>query len=80
VILSQLGNRVQHALRAFTPQEQKAVKVAAQTFRVNPKLDTEKAISELGVGEALVSFLDESGTPTIVQRALVCLPMHELGR
>ena len=79
VILSQLGNRVQHALRAFTPQEQKAVKVAAQTFRVNPKLDTEKAISELGVGEALVSFLDESGTPTIVQRAMVCPPHARIG-
>jgi DNA helicase HerA-like ATPase len=79
VILSQLGNRVQHALRAFTPQEQKGVKTAAQTFRANPKLDTEKAISELGVGEALVSFLDESGTPTIVERAIVCPPHSRIG-
>ncbi|QHN04057.1 DUF853 family protein [Granulicella sp. WH15] len=79
VILSQLGNRVQHALRAFTPQEQKAVKTAAQTFRANPQLDTEKAISELGVGEALVSFLDESGTPTIVERATICPPHARIG-
>jgi DNA helicase HerA-like ATPase len=79
VVLSQLGNRVQHALRAFTPQEQKAVKVAAQTFRANPELDTEKAISELGVGEALVSFLDENGTPAIVQRAFVVPPHARIG-
>ncbi|SDF80980.1 helicase HerA-like domain-containing protein [Terriglobus roseus] len=79
VVLSQLGNRVQHALRAFTPQEQKAVKVAAQTFRVNPALNTEEAISQLGVGEALVSFLDEQGTPTIVERAWVIPPHARIG-
>ena len=62
-VLGQLGNRVQHALRAFTPQDQKAVKAAAETFRTNPKLDVVKAIAELAVGEALVSFLDENGTP-----------------
>lgn len=79
VVLSQLGNRVQHALRAFTPQEQKAVKVAAQTFRVNPALNTEEAISQLGVGEALVSFLDENGTPNIVERAWVMPPHARIG-
>ena len=79
VVLSQLGNRVQHALRAFTPQEQKAVRVAAQTFRANPKLDTEKAIGELGVGEALVSFLDENGTPAMVERAFVIAPHARIG-
>ncbi|MGQ9843694.1 MAG: helicase HerA-like domain-containing protein, partial [Spirochaetota bacterium] len=68
-VLSQLGNRVQHALRAFTPQDQKRVKSAAQTFRANPKLDVEKAITELSVGQALVSFLDEDGMPGVVQRA-----------
>ena len=62
-VLGQLGNRVQHALRAFTPRDQKAVKTAAETLRPNPKLDTEQAITELGVGEALVSLLDEKGTP-----------------
>jgi hypothetical protein len=79
IILGQLGNRVQHALRAFTPLDQKAVKAAAQTFRVNPKLNVEKAITELGVGEGLVSFLDEKGTPGIVQRALVCPPHSQIG-
>jgi DNA helicase HerA-like ATPase len=79
VVLSQLGNRVQHALRAFTPQEQKAVKVAAQTFRANPKLDTEEAIGQLAVGEALVSFLDENGTPQMVERAVVCPPHARIG-
>ena len=79
VVLSQLGNRVQHALRAFTPQEQKAVKTAAQTFRANPALDTEQAISELGVGEALVSFLNEDGTPQMVQRAWVVPPHARIG-
>ena len=74
VVLSQLGNRVQHALRAFTPNDQKAVKAAADTFRTNPKLDTATVITQLAVGEALVSFLDESGTPGIVQRAMVCPP------
>jgi DNA helicase HerA-like ATPase len=73
-VLGQLGNRVQHALRAFTPRDQKAVKAAAQTFRSNPALDVEAAITELGVGEALVSFLDDHGRPSIVQRALVRPP------
>src|SRR5271167_2579330 len=78
-VLGQLGNRVQHALRAFTPQDQKAVKAAAETFRTNPKLDVSKAITELEVGEALVSFLDEKGTPGIVERALVCPPHSQIG-
>lgn len=78
-VLGQLGNRVQHALRAFTPRDQKAVKAAAQTFRVNPELDTEKVITELGVGEALISFLDEKGAPGIVQRAFVCPPHSQIG-
>ncbi|MBI5060238.1 DUF853 family protein [candidate division KSB1 bacterium] len=78
-VLGQLGNRVQHALRAFTPADQKAVRAAAQTFRANPKLDTEKAILELGIGEGLVSFLDESGTPGIVERALIYPPMSHIG-
>jgi DNA helicase HerA-like ATPase len=78
-VLGQLGNRVQHALRAFTPQDQKAVKAAAETFRTNPKLDVGKAITELEVGEALVSFLDEKGTPGIVERALVCPPHSQIG-
>lgn len=78
-VLGQLGNRVQHALRAFTPKDQKAVKAAAQTFRSNPQLDVEKTICELGVGEALVSFLDEKGRPGVVQRALVCPPHSQIG-
>jgi uncharacterized protein len=78
-VLGQLSNRVQHALRAFTPQDQKAVKAAADTFRSNPKLDVAKAITELEVGEALVSFLDEKGTPGIVERALVCPPHSQIG-
>ncbi len=78
-ILGQLGNRIQHALRAFTPRDQKAVRVAAQTFRTNPNLDAEKAISELAVGEALVSMLDENGTPGIVERALICPPPSQIG-
>lgn len=78
-VLGQLSNRVQHALRAFTPQDQKAVKAAAETFRTNPKLDVAKAITELQVGEALVSFLDEQGTPGIVERALVCPPHSQIG-
>jgi len=77
-VLGQLGNRVQHALRAFTPKDQKSVKVAAETFRANPKLDVVKAITELGVGEALVSVLDEKGTPTIVERALIYPPHSRL--
>jgi hypothetical protein len=79
IVLGQLGNRVQHALRAFTPRDQKAVKAAAETFRSNPKLDVERVIMELGVGEALVSFLDEKGTPGVVQRAFVCPPYSQIG-
>jgi DNA helicase HerA-like ATPase len=78
-VLGQLGNRVQHALRAFTPKDQKAVKTAAQTFRANPALNTETAITELGVGEALVSFLDEKGVPSVVQRGLICPPLSFIG-
>lgn len=79
VVLGQLGNRVQHALRAFTPRDQKAVKAAATTFRQNPEVDVESAITELGVGEALVSMLDEKGTPGIVRRALIVPPHSRLG-
>jgi DNA helicase HerA-like ATPase len=78
-VLGQLGNRVQHALRAFTPRDQKAVKSAATTLRANPKLDVEAAITELGVGEALVSLLDEKGRPCVVERALVLPPGSRLG-
>ncbi len=78
-VLGQLGNRVQHALRAFTPRDQKAVKTAAQTLRTNPKLNVETAITELGVGEALVSFLDAKGTPAIVERAWVLPPSSRIG-
>lgn len=78
-MLGQLGNRVQHALRAFTPRDQKAVKSAAETFRVNPKVDVATAITELGVGEALVSFLDAKGIPTPVERAFVCPPQSRIG-
>ncbi len=78
-VLGQLGNRVQHALRAFTPKDQKAVRVAAQTFRPNPDLDTEQVITELGVGEALASTLDEKGTPSVVQRIRVAPPGSRLG-
>jgi uncharacterized protein len=78
-VLGQLGNRVQHALRAFTPRDQKAVKSAATTLRANPKLDVEAAITELGVGEALVSFLDEKGRPCIVERAFVAPPGTRVG-
>jgi hypothetical protein len=77
-VLGQLGNRFQHALRAFTPRDQKAVKAAAETFRANPKLDVEEAISELAVGEALVSLLDAKGTPGIVERAFVAPPVSQL--
>ncbi len=77
-VLGQLGNRVQHALRAFTPKDQRAVKAAAETFRANPKLDVTKAITELAVGEALVSVLDAKGTPTVVERALVLPPKSRL--
>jgi DNA helicase HerA-like ATPase len=78
-VLGQLGNRVQHALRAFTPRDRKAVRAAAQTFRANPRINIETTIAELGVGEALVSFLDEKGTPNIVERALVCPPESKIG-
>ena len=78
-VLGQLGNRVQHALRAFTPRDQKAVKSAATTLRQNPALDVEAVITELGVGEALVSMLDEKGRPTVVERALVLPPGSRLG-
>jgi uncharacterized protein len=78
VVLGQLGNRVQHALRAFTPRDQKAVKAAAQTFRQSKEIDVETAITELGVGEALVSFLDEKGHPNIVDRALIYPPQSQL--
>lgn len=79
IVLGQLGNRVQHALRAFTPRDQKAVKAAAQTFRANPELEVATAITELGLGEALVSFLDEKGAPAIVERAFVIPPMSQIG-
>ncbi|CAM3776130.1 ATP-binding protein [Rouxiella silvae] len=78
-VLGQLGNRVQHALRAFTPRDQKAVRAAAQTLRANPAFDVETAITELGVGEALVSFLDEKGRPEIVERAMVIAPESKMG-
>ncbi len=78
-VLAQLGNRVQHALRAYTPAEQKAVRTAADSFRVNPAFDTRAVIGELGVGEALVSTLDEHGVPMIVQRALVRPPASRMG-
>ncbi len=78
-ILGQLGNRIQHALRAFTPRDQKAVKAAAETFRSNPKLNVETEITQLGVGEALVSFLDEKGIPGIVERAKILPPQGQIG-
>lgn len=78
-ILGQLGNRVQHALRAFTPKDQKAVKVAAETFRANPAFDTSEAIMNLGTGEALVSFLEADGTPGIVQKAKILFPLSQIG-
>lgn len=78
-ILGQLGNRVQHALRAYTPKDQKAVRAAAQTFRANPEFDTEEAIMQLETGEALVSFLDEKGAPSVVQRARILFPLSQIG-
>lgn len=78
-ILGQLGNRVQHALRAFTPKDQKAVRAAADTFRANPAFKTDEAIMELGTGEALVSFLDEKGSPEIVRRAKILFPLSQIG-
>jgi DNA helicase HerA-like ATPase len=78
-VLAQLGNRVQHALRAFTPRDQKAVAAAAQTFRPNPKLNTAQVIMELGKGEALVSFLEGNGTPAIVDRVMIRPPTARIG-
>jgi DNA helicase HerA-like ATPase len=78
-VLGQLGNRVQHALRAYTPRDQKAVRAAADTFRPNPQLDTAQVITELAVGEALVSFLDEKGRPAMVERAYVLPPASQIG-
>jgi hypothetical protein len=78
-VLGQLGNRVQHALRAFTPRDQKAVKAAASTMRANPGLDIETAITELAVGEALVSLLDEKGRPSVTQRVFVRPPGSQIG-
>ncbi|MDQ1830257.1 helicase HerA-like C-terminal domain-containing protein [Massilia scottii] len=78
-VLGQLGNRVQHALRAYTPRDQKAVKAAADTFRPNPALDTAQVIAELEVGEALVSFLDEKGRPNMVERAFILPPASQIG-
>ena len=78
-ILGQLGNRVQHALRAYTPKDQKAVKTAADTFRANPNFDTSDAIMNLETGEALVSFLDEKGAPSIVERAKILFPLSQIG-
>jgi DNA helicase HerA-like ATPase len=78
-VLTQLGNRVQHALRAFTPQDQKAVRTAAETFRPNKDLDTATVITELGKGEALVSFLEGNGVPSVVQRTTIRPPTARLG-
>jgi uncharacterized protein len=78
-VLAQMGNRVQHALRAYTPREQKAVRTAAETFRPNPKFDTQTAITELGKGEALVSVLDPKGVPTMVERTLIRPPSGRMG-
>jgi len=78
-VLGQLGTRIQHALRAFTPRDQKAVKAAAETFRSNPSIDTKKAITELGTGEALVSVLNDKGIPTPVERVLMCPPHSRIG-
>ena len=78
-ILGQLGNRIQHALRAFTPKDQKAVRAAAETFRENPSFKTSEAIMELGTGEALVSFLDEKGAPSVVERAKILFPLSQIG-
>lgn len=78
-VLAQLSNRVQHALRAYTPAEQKSIRAAAKAFRVNPNFDTETVLTELGVGEALVSFLDEKGIPTVVERAKILPPQSMMG-
>jgi DNA helicase HerA-like ATPase len=79
VVLGQLGNRVQHALRAFTPRDQKSIKAAAETFRQNPKLNVETVLTQLAVGEALVSMLDENGSPQIVERAKIVPPRSQVG-
>ncbi len=78
-VLAQLGNKIQHALRAYTPSEQKAIKAAADSFRANPDFDTKSVLTELGIGEALISVLDESGVPTIVKRAKILPPQSALG-
>lgn len=78
-VLGQLGNRIQHALRAFTPRDQSSVKAAAETFRANPKIDTATVLTELGVGEALVSLLDERGQPSVVDRAFIVPPRSQIG-
>ena len=78
-VLGQLGNRIQHALRAFTPRDQKAVRAAASTFRQNPPFDTEEVITQLGVGEALVSTLQEKGVPSVVDKTLICPPFSRIG-
>jgi DNA helicase HerA-like ATPase len=78
-ILGQLGNRIQHALRAYTPRDQKAVRTAAETFASNPKLDVAQVISQLAVGEALVSMLQDKGVPMPVERALMCPPRCRMG-
>ena len=78
-ILGQLGNRVQHALRAYTPKDQRAVRTAADTFRANPAFKTDEAIMNLETGEALVSFLDEKGAPSVVERAKILFPLSQIG-
>jgi DNA helicase HerA-like ATPase len=78
-VLGQLGMKIQHALRAFTPKEKKAVRMVAQNFRANPELDSVAAITDLGVGEALVSVLDEKGSPSMVERTLICPPQSRIG-
>ncbi len=78
-VLGQLGNKIQHALRAYTPADQKAVKAAAESFRVNPQFDTKEVLTQLGIGEALVSFLQEDGSPSIVQRARILPPQSQMG-
>jgi hypothetical protein len=78
-VLGQLGNRVQHALRAYTPKDQQAVRIAAQTFRPNPAFSTESVITELGIGEALVSVLDDKGSPTAVERVMIAPPASRIG-
>jgi hypothetical protein len=78
-VLGQLGNRVHHALRAFTPRDQRAVRAVAETLRPNPRLDAERALTELAVGEALVSLLDEAGRPSVVERAFVVPPASRIG-